>query len=314
MYCFGYSCFVFDYCLKYPTSDCELNNKPTKFYDPPAEHDNNVVQQIHESERPVRAQNRTILTIGGNENVDIVPTTNHGDWILRYSDSETDFHPWSSKSKFSHFDLVPWRMRKSRIDLFHAIGWEPSKDCDKETQKRIAKIEKQFAKRLIKQHRLHEKKIKRHSIHFRILFSIEFRKRQKMKNNSALKMDNAFVSAKNSRKIFIFDQRQIRMNEHWGYFSQRYKGVEELTIENPVVQASQYDRFDYRNMFPRIGELCSQQNSQSLFKQVPCVQCQRYFPLLNNKICSNYLTIYPTIRLSNLSAIKFSDDVRLDRL
>lgn len=282
MYCFGYLCFVFDYCLKYPTSDCELN-KTTKFYDPPDEHDNNIVQQMYESASPLRARNKT-LTItdnAANENVDIVPKSYHeGDWILRYSDSETDFHPWNSKSKFSHFDLVPWRTRKSRIDLFHAIGWEPSKDCDKETQKKIAKIEKQFAKRLIKQHRLHDKNIKRPSIQIKILFSIEFKKRRKMKKNSSLKLENVFASSKNSRQIFIFDQRQIRMNEHWGYFSQRYKGVEELTVENQVVQASHYDKYDYRNMFPRIGELCSQQNSQSVFKQVPCVQCQRYVQFL----------------------------------
>lgn len=278
MYCFGYLCFVFDYCLKCPTSDCELNKK-TKFYDPPDENDNNnIVQQMCESVNPLRAQNKT-LTISDNENVevDIIPKSSHGgDWILRYSDSETDFHPWNSKSKFSHFDLVPWRRQKSRIDLFHAIGWEPSNDCDKETQKRIAKIEKQFAKRLIRQHRLQDKKIKGHSIQIKILFSIEFRKRRKMKTNSPMKLENIFLSSESSRQIFIFDQRQIRMNEHWGYFSQRYKGVEELMVENQVVHASQYDKFDYRNMFPRIGELCNKENSQSVFKQVPCVQCQRY--------------------------------------
>lgn len=279
MYCFGYLCFVFDYCLKYPTSDCELSKK-TKFYDPPDENANEIVQQMYESTNALRARNK-MLTIGDNGNVDIIPKSDHGgDWILRYSDSETDFHPWHSKSKFSHFDLVPWRTQKSRIDLFHAIGWEPSEDCDKETQKTIAKIEKQFAKRLIKQHRLQNKKIKRHSIQIRILFSIEFKKRRKMKKTSALKLGNIFSSTKNSRQIFIFDQRQIRMNDHWGYFSQRYKGVEELLVENQVVQASQYDKFDYRNMFPRIGELCSQENSQSVFKQVPCVQCQRYVQFL----------------------------------
>ncbi|KAG4074377.1 hypothetical protein HA402_008786 [Bradysia odoriphaga] len=229
---------------------------------------------MSESASPLRAENR-LFTITGNENVDIVPKSNHGDWILRYSDSETDFHPWHSKSKFSHFDLVPWRTLKSRIDLFHAIGWEPTNDCDKEVQKRIAKIEKQFAKRLNRQQRLHEKKLKRHSIQIKILFSIEFKKRKKMKKNSSRSLEDVFVSSKSSRRIFIFDQRQIRMNEHWGYFSQRNKGVEELMVVNQVVQASQYDRFDYRNMFPRIGELCSQENSQSVFKQVPCVQCQR---------------------------------------
>lgn len=292
MYCFGYLCFVFDYCLKYPSSDCELNKKTT-FYDPPDEYDNKIVQrQIYVSASPLRAQHK-ILKIpdnADNQNVDIVPKSyNGGDWILRYSDSETDFHPWNSKSKFSHFDLVPWRTQKSRIDLFHAIGWEPSSnDCDKETQKKIAKIEKQFAKRLVKQHRLHDKKIKRHSIQIKILFSIEFKKRRKMRKISSLKLENVFLSSKNGGQIFIFDQRQIRMNEHWGYFSQRYKGVEELTVENQVVQASQYDKFDYRNMFPRIGELCSQQNSQSVFKQVPCVQCQRYV---------QFLQVYPKIYL-----------------
>lgn len=289
MYCFGYLCFVFDYCLKYPTiSDCELN-KTTKFYDPPDEYDNNVVQQqLYESASPLRARNKT-LPITDNENVvDIIPKSYHvGDWILRYSDSETDFHPWNSKSKFSHFDLVPWRTQKSRIDLFHAIGWEPSNDCDKDTRKKIAKIEKQLAKRLIKQHRLHDKKTKRHSsIQIKILFSIEFKKRIKMKKNSAMKLENVLLSTNNSRQLFIFDQRQIRMNEHWGYFSQRYKGVEELLVENQVVQASHYDKFDYRNMFPRIGELCSQENSQSVFKQVPCAQCQRYvqFPSIPNNL------------------------------
>lgn len=277
MYCFGYLCFVFDYCLKYPTSDCELN-KTTKFYDPPDEYDNHIVQQMREPAGPLRVVENRHSTADGT--VDIVPKTNDGDWILRYSDSETDFHPWHSKSKFSHFDLVPWRTLKSRIDLFHAIGWEPTNDCDKETQKTIAKIEKQFAKRLSRQHRLHERKIKRHSIQIRILFSIEFRKRQKMKKKSSMSVDNVHASSESHRRIFIFDKRQIRMNEHWGYFSQRNKGVEELLVVNQVVQASQYDRFDYRNMFPRIGELCSQQNSQSVFKQVPCVQCQRYVSVL----------------------------------
>lgn len=272
MYCFGYLCFVFDYCLKYPTSDCEFN-KTTKFYDPPDEYEN-IVQQMYESANPIRAQNKLLPD---NENGDIISKSHHGgDWILRYSDSETDFHPWNSKSKFSHFDLVPWRTQKSRIDLFHAIGWEPTNDCDKDTQKKIAKIEKQFAKRLIKQHRLHKKQIKRHSIQIRILFSIEFKKKRKMKKDTSLNMENIFLSSKSNRQIFIFDQRQIQMNDHWGYFSQRYKGVEELMVESQVVKASHYDRFDYRNMFPRIGELCSQENSQSVFKQVPCVQCQRY--------------------------------------
>lgn len=277
MYCFGYLCFVFDYCLKYPHSDCELS-KTTKFYDPPDEYDNNIVQQMYVPASPLRAGNKSLKIID-NEHLDSVPKSCYGgDWILRYSDSETDFHPWNSKSKFSHFDLVPWRTQKSRIDLFHAIGWEPDNGCDKDTEKKIAKIEKQFTKRLIKQHRLHQKKIKRHSIQIKILFSIEFKKRLKMKTNSPLKLENIYL-ASNNRQIFIFDQRQIRMNEHWGYFSQRYKGVEELMVQNQVVQASQdikYDKFDYRNMFPRIGELCSQENSQSVFKQVPCIQCQRY--------------------------------------
>ncbi|KAJ6637778.1 hypothetical protein Bhyg_10509, partial [Pseudolycoriella hygida] len=231
---------------------------------------------MYESDNPLRTHNKT-LTLSHSEIVDSLPNSYYGgDWILRYSDSETDFHPWNSKSKFSHFDLVPWRTQKSRIDLFHAIGWEPNTGCDKQTQKKIAKIEKQFAKRLMKQHRLNEKKIKRHSIHIKILFSIEFKKRRKMKRNvDATKFQNRFLAAKSCSQTFIFDQRQIRMNEHWGYFSQRYKGVEELTVENKVVHASQYQKFDYRNMFPRVGELFSQENSQSVFKQVPCAQCQR---------------------------------------
>lgn len=177
-----------------------------------------------------------------NSDWDIVPKSCAGDWLLRYSQNETNFNPWQFDAKFSHFELVPWRQQNKRIDLANAIGWEPVKATPATQQqlRTIQKFELARSKRLQKQRlRLQRDKFRR-QIKIRFILSLEVRQK-KMKLFRANR-SNAVAAATYQRKLvlqrdqhlFVFDENAYDLAEHWGYFSQRNKGVEEMLVNSKL--------------------------------------------------------------------------------
>lgn len=171
---------------------------------------------------------------------DIVPRSCTGDWLLRYSENETNFNPWQFDAKFSHFELVPWRQQNKRIDLANAIGWEPFKltPANQQQLRTLQKFELARTKRLRKQRLKSQREKFRRQIKIRFIFSLEVRQRRMklFRTNRT----GALAAATYQRKwvlqrdqhFFIFNDCEYDLAEHWGYFSQRNKGVEEMLVNN----------------------------------------------------------------------------------
>lgn len=181
-----------------------------------------------------------------NSDWDIVPKSCAGDWLLRYSQNETNFNPWHFDAKFSHFELVPWRQQNKRIDLENAIGWEPFKltPANQQQLRTLQKFEVARSKRLHKQRlKSHREKFRR-QLKIRFIFSLEVRQK-KMKffrSNRSGAMSAATYQRKlvlqRDQHLFVFDERGYDLAEHWGYFSQRNKGVEEMLVNNNASQSN----------------------------------------------------------------------------
>lgn len=175
-----------------------------------------------------------------NSDWDIVPKSCAGDWLLRYSQNETNFNPWHFDAKFSHFELVPWRQQNKRIDLANAIGWEPFKltPANEQQLRTLQKFELARSKRLQKQRLKLQRERFRRQIKIRFIFSLEVRQRR-MRLFRSNRM-SALAAATYQRKLvlqrdqhlLIFDECGYGLAEHWGYFSQRNKGVEEMLVNN----------------------------------------------------------------------------------
>ncbi|XP_055298609.1 putative uncharacterized protein DDB_G0277255 isoform X5 [Sitodiplosis mosellana] len=173
---------------------------------------------------------------------DIVPKSCAGDWLLRYSQNETNFNPWQFDAKFSHFELVPWRQQNKRIDLANAIGWEPI-DQTPATQQQLRtlqKFESARSKRLQKQRLKLQREKFRRQIKIRFILSLEVRQK-KMKLFRANRSSSAMQTAatyqrklvlQRDQHLFVFDENVYDLAAHWGYFSQRNKGVEEMLVNN----------------------------------------------------------------------------------
>lgn len=170
---------------------------------------------------------------------DIVPKTCAGDWLLRYTENETNFNPWHLNAKSSRFELVPWRQQNKKIDLINAIGWEAFDASESNQQLRtLHKFELARTKRLRKQHIKRQRDKFRRQIKIRFILSFEVRQRaMKMKNRLKSKAvvhttQQRKLVLERERQMIVFDERAYDLSAHWGYFSQRNKGVEELLVSN----------------------------------------------------------------------------------
>lgn len=105
---------------------------------------------------------------------------NHGDWILRYTNSpHTADYPWFSSKKFN-FELVPWRKQKRSEDIINTTAWEPKIDQIEKpsNQKKSNKIDSHKNYRNLKQNARHYQQEIRKQVRLRILFSVELRHRK----------------------------------------------------------------------------------------------------------------------------------------
>lgn len=210
----------------------------------------------------------------------VVPQTcRSGDWSMRYSEHETNFHPWSIDAKFSHFELVPWRQQKSRVDLVNDEGCERT-ELSAESQENLRRLQKFEIKRWKRLHRQREKldrlRAKRH-IKIKFIVSLELR-------NQRLKMFSPKVETRKfiykNQHVFVFNNRCFNLDEHWGYFSQRNKGVEETLVNGQHLRMLADHRGlthfnNGNNVDYRIGsELKRISNGEQAFQEVPCDKCR----------------------------------------
>lgn len=231
-----------------------------------------------------------------NSDWDVVPKSCAGDWLLRYSQNETNFNPWHIGAKFSHFELVPWRRQHNkRIDLTNAIGWEPFKltPATQQQLRTLQKFELARSKRLQKQRLKSQQQQRakfRRQIKIRFIFALEVRqKRLKLfranrgdavitpmsLSSSSLSTPTPAAIAdaatyqrklilQRDQQLYVFNQRAYDLTEHWGYFSQRYKGVDEMLVKNK--NASQMDLSCMKKCltyYPANGILSSKMSSSS---------------------------------------------------
>lgn len=237
-----------------------------------------------------------------NSDWDVVPKTCAGDWLLRYSQNETNFNPWQFNKKFSHFELVPWRQQNKQIDLENAIGWEPFKltSANQQQIRTLQKFELARSKRLQKQRLKLQKEKFRRQIKIRFIFSLEV-KQNKMKLFRTNRTNALAAAATYQRKLvlqrdqhlFVFNEHGYDLAEHWGYFSQRNKGMEEVLVNN----ASQLNlsratkSITYSGASPKRSEKSSAEcsakemkHSSEVLDTVPCSKCRSR--------CVNYSVFY----------------------
>lgn len=203
-----------------------------------------------------------------NSDNDVVPKTCGGDWVMRYSQTETNFNPWQFSQKFSHFELVPWRQNKKKIDLKDATGWEPFQlsEVNRQQLRSLQKFELARTKRLLKQKHKNDR-LKR-QVKVRLVFSMELH-RKKMQTAKPRIESKEFSLA--NRQMYVYDQRCIDLSEHWGYFSQRQKSVDDLLVRNSSnrrsVKAIAWNENEK-------NEIAFRASSESVFKEVPCDKCR----------------------------------------
>lgn len=213
-----------------------------------------------------------------NSDWDVVPKTCAGDWVMRYTSNETNFHPWQFNAKFSHFELVPWRQQKKNIDLTNAVGCEPIQltDDNRQQLRTLQKFELARSKRLLKQRLKIEKNRIKRQIKIRLVFSLELRqKRMKLFRARQNERRRQFPSIER-RQLFVFDPNCFSLaTEHWGYFSQRNKGVEELLVNDgsklrAITSGSQSELTMHR---PR-SSVATAVAAAAAFREVPCEKCK----------------------------------------
>lgn len=235
---------------------------------------------------------------GSAADTDIVPKTCAGDWLLRYTPNETNFNPWRPDAKFSHFELVPWRQQNKRIDLLHAIGWEPfnAPDANQRQLRALQKFEAGRTKRLRKQQLKRQRDHIRRQIKIRFILSLEVRQRA-MQQSKYRALPSVAMQATEQRKLvlerdrqmIVFDERAYELSEHWGYFSQRNKGGAAVLAANKAGVVG--DRLALSDR-PRSSSASSYQSTQSLVAKqskadssdssgivsdvgVPCAKCRK---------------------------------------
>lgn len=282
-----YLCCVYDVCFvsKESRANDRLALGPNKFYDPPSLADRQYQSagplSIYTTTKQPQADSDKSLKLHSSD-WDVVPKScSAGDWLMRYTENETNFHPWSVDAKFSYFELVPWRQQKSRVDLIHDEGWERSSlnEDNRQQLRKLQKFEIKRFKRLHKQRKKLEKlRAKRH-FKIKLILSFELNGRN-MKMFSPKLETRKFVHR--DQHVFVFDNRCFNLDEHWGYFSQRNKGVEELLVKGQHLKVLA----DYRKLVDGShGDLPCITNGDRVFREVPCDKCRdRWVPQAKTKM------------------------------
>lgn len=318
MTCFGYLCYIFDnWCqcsdideitpkFYNPTSSRQSitrNSAAAGSFDSFG----SSAFNFYASTKPLSARNKSVKF--NRPHLDIVPkaaSDSGGDWIMRYTMEETNFNPWNFGTKFRHFELVPWRKQKPSIDLLNNLGWEPpplqpppppasggGNDDSLEIYRKIKNRKRKKAmKHLKKRLDRHERKIKRH-IKIRVMFAVEFRHSKTQVIRSKIVKTN---NVKNSRsnEIFIFDElaanREAIMqndasaavigDEHWGYFSQRNKGVEEILIgccsDKKMIQSEECEnKFNYNHLVALKSSQNNYRRPLNNLSLLLCINCRQ---------------------------------------
>lgn len=305
MHYFDYLCGIYRICLQPPAKlksfddQTKFHQQTPKFYDysnqpigdtflsaagfnvfkPNAKSDSTITEQIKSTDKL------------SNDNSVIVPKTCTGDWLLRYTQNETNFNPW--QAKFSHFELVPWRQQNKRIDLINAIGWEPfdASATNQQQLRTVQKFELARSKRLRKQQLKKQRDHFRRQIKIRFILSLEVRQRaMKMKRRI---QPNVVMQTTQQRKLvlqrdrqmIVFDERAYDLSTHWGYFSQRHRGVEERCVgdDKGDLKAIEMNRSESAASTQSTARLSSSSKAQSESSDksnssgllVSCEKCRR---------------------------------------
>lgn len=295
----------------------EFSTKSTsKFYD----YQTSVSTELHQK-AIAKTLSSTAAKFEGND-FDVIPKSG-GDWLLRYSEFETNFNPWHFNTKFSHFELVPWRQTKKNIDLTSAIGWEPFRLTKDNFQqlRTLKKFENARTKRVLKQRSKSQRKRVKQQIKIRLVFSLEVRKKRKRSTQSTIE----------SRRFLYAQQQMITYDEydpyvkatspenypHCGYFSQRNKSLNSFLVRKldapPLLQSSSRKRHQSKNkMIPSTvsqfvdGNSCGKCRNRCVLFSLPStidsccrvhVLRQKYFAHLLRY--SNFLTCFFFASLKN---------------
>lgn len=172
------------------------------------------------------------------ESLDVVPRymeNINGDWILKYSDSETNTHPFKNNLDFA---LVPWRKNRS-IDPLNAPCFEPidqTKVLQKFHKLEVKRNRTQLKKRLQSEKLLQLRK--KRNVKVRLLFQLEMKKRKidclgssnrfqqrSFQRLSPLAVDlpkmGKIPSLPKTGNIIIIEENEC-FEKHLGYFSHRF--------------------------------------------------------------------------------------------
>ncbi|XP_062701530.1 uncharacterized protein LOC109421864 isoform X4 [Aedes albopictus] len=169
--------------------------------------------------------------------LDIIPKSKdvlNGDWILRYSDSETNNYPWSGDSS-PNFELVPWRRSNPNQNLLAQATFQSSKRWsdrkDKKILDRLHKIETRQVKKHLKENHKCSKKVKR----IRIMLSIEMRqknyevlppkihpRRFEIKPAPKTNAGTNSIVKRHITRLAVIAVEEHHESRHLGYFSQRH--------------------------------------------------------------------------------------------
>lgn len=293
---FDYLCGVYEICFRAPArlnaTDGQKKSDQPKFYDysekPISESfvGATTLNILASNTKPTSNEATETKTTGKftNSDWDIIPKTCAGDWVLRYTQNETNFNPWHFDTKFSRFELVPWRQQNKRIDLVNAIGWEPfnSTAANQQQIRALQKFESAQIKRLRKQRLKRQREKFRSQIKIRFILSLEVRQK-KLKMHRRQRANTSITTTSYQRKLvlqrdrqmIVFNENAYDLSEHWGYFSQRNKGVEEMLVSN----ASQLNMARRRKAiaYHRSSSSTSSNRSKSNKSAgdiVPCPKCQ----------------------------------------
>ncbi|CAD7091542.1 unnamed protein product [Hermetia illucens] len=203
------------------------------------------------------------------------------DWILRYANAETNFHPWPrGEKKFAHFDLVPWRRTRSQLNLAQEPAWDPrlQSHSDLKNLRKLQKLEVRKNKRQLKRYLRYERCVKR-LIRIRLVFSIELRHRRMEVLKTTFHQPRVFekrlLTAESVGDSVVVTDEMLnyekvftqQVEKHAGYFSQRVTQV-----------ASRSHKKDYRKAVTMLSKAEEQLGSDSEYYSeigvVPCLKCR----------------------------------------
>lgn len=285
-----YLCGVYNICFKqssgHPLGSASLSTSTskTRFYTNSLSDTCMGSAKLIAPQSAIVAKQRQLQSKFENSESDVVPKSCAGDWVMRHTHNETNFHPWQFNARFAHFELVPWRQQKKKIDLRNAVGCEPVQltEDNRQQLRTLQKFEVARSKRLLKQRLKYEKNRIKRQIKVRLVFSLELhQKRMRMFRARQMERQRQWPSIER-RPLFVFDPNCFSVNsEHWGYFSQRNKGVEELLVDHGSKMRA------ITNGSELSSSLTLQQERSSMviaaaaaLREVPCEKCRSRCVLL----------------------------------